>query len=901
MLKQLILSFGALILTMGLMAQTPTTVTPAQTSAAKNVDVSTLSQGQVNQISTKIKESGMSVDQALDAARLQGASESQISDLRRRLAEGGSNAQTDPAVDESTDLGELEQDLEASEETEAEENSTRTSDYDQGRKVFGAYLFNSKNLTFQPSSAKQTPKNYTIGINDELIITIWGNSQNNYQLRVNDNGQLHIPDVGPLYIAGLTFNEASAKIKERLTGIYADMGGDHPQTFAQINMGQLRSIQVNLVGEVQSPGTYTLPVTASVFNALYLSGGPSNIGSFRNIKLIRNNKVHKVIDVYDFLVKAEPGCDVDLLDGDMLFIPPAETQVEVKGEFKRQGLFEMKQGETLAELIQFAGGFTNLSYRSSLQITRIEQDGMRIIDVEPQSAETLLMKSGDILSNQAIFELYSNRVTIQGTVYRPGDYAWEDGLLLSTLILKADSITPDADLRQGHILRYNPDLTQQLVAFTLSEVLNGEKDYLLFPEDVVYIKSHFAMQQNNFFSVTGHVMAPGTFTFMDSTTVRDAIYLSDGLRDGAYAEGYVVRTKPDRSTQFINFAVADVLSGEANFPLQKEDVVTIKAEQDLQKIGNVTVKGQVNNPQSFSYMEGMTLRDALYFCDGLTEGADSTTIEVSRRLSHDEEADFSNTLVHRFILSVNRDLQTSGTSFQLEPYDQIYVRQAPNFNEQISVMVTGEVKFAGSYSIEKRGQHLSDLVAMAGGLSPDAFLAGATLVRRTGLTAEDIAMRQLLMEKDPTINLNIEPETHVAIRLDKILEDPKGKHDLLLKPGDKLHIPDIVQTVKVSGEVLYPVAMTYTSGMSLRQYVNRSGGFSSNARRRDCYVIYANGSTRVTHGAFGIRKYPRVLPGAEIIIPEKPDRSDNTGTWLAIVSTVSSLALTAATIVNLTK
>ena len=320
----------------------------AYSQDVKAVDVKALPQTDIQKAQRAMQDAGLSTQDAANLARQKGATEQQIQDFESRLNNNTTeNVTIDPVQEAREEV----------EEQEEMEKSKRSAGFDAGGRIFGAYLFNNKNLTFNPSLNIQTPKNYEIGIGDQILINIWGNSQNNYQLTVNTNGQILIPDVGPVYIAGATFQEAENKIIQRLTAIYSDMGGTNPQTFAQVNMGQLRSIQVNLVGEVSVPGTYTLPVTATLFNGLYLSGGPNEIGSFRNIKIIRNNKVFKTIDIYKFLMNADPSENILLKDDDIIFVPAAEKRVEINGEFKRNGFFELKEGEMLSDLIRFAGGF----------------------------------------------------------------------------------------------------------------------------------------------------------------------------------------------------------------------------------------------------------------------------------------------------------------------------------------------------------------------------------------------------------------------------------------------------------------------------------------------------------------------------------------------------------------
>jgi protein involved in polysaccharide export with SLBB domain len=749
----------------------------------KSVDVKALPQSDIQKAQKAMQDAGLSPQDAANIARQKGATEQQIQDFESRIQDGSSQSLTDSLRQTSTLI----------QEAQVIEKSQRQTGYELRSQIFGAYLFNNKNLTFNPNINIQTPKNYEIGIGDQIIINIWGNSQNNYQLTVNTNGQILIPDVGPVYIAGSTFQEAENRVIQRLTAIYSDMGGNNPQTFAQVNMGQLRSIQVNLLGEVTAPGTYTLPVTATVFNGLYLSGGPNQIGSFRNIKIIRNNKVFKTIDIYKFLVNADPSENILLKDDDIIFIPAAEKRVEVNGEFKRNGIFELKEGEVLSDLIRFAGGFTENSYQSKTQIYRKTQQGFQISDVAfTQLASTPLI-NGDEIRNKQILNIFENRVTISGAVYRPGDYEWHEGLTLNELIMKADSILPDAFLNRGIITRYNPDLTTTTISFNLGDVVNGKSVIELYPEDMVLIKSHFDLKEQPFITVNGEVLKSGNLIWSDNLTLGDAIFLAGGF----------------------------------------------------------------------------------------TEGADSTYIEVARRLSYEEAAHLSDTLGEIIIVNLSRDLSIgeNDADFMLQPYDQVSVRQAPNFRKGKTAFISGEVVYAGAYAINNKRWRISDLLKLAGGVTPQAFINGATLQRFT----DELGSEQ------------------VAIDLNQIINSPGSEADLFLNNGDRINIPEFMQTVKITGSVQNPFSITFQSGKNARYYINQSGGFNSDANKKKTYVRYANGTTSVTK-SFIIKGYPEVQPGSQIIVPVKPEKkATDSGKWLAIASVMASLAVSVATVVSLTK
>jgi protein involved in polysaccharide export with SLBB domain len=749
----------------------------------KSVDVKALPQSDIQKAQKAMQDAGLSPQDAANIARQKGATEQQIQDFESRIQDGSSQSLTDSLRQTSTLI----------QEAQVIEKSQRQTGYELRSQIFGAYLFNNKNLTFNPNINIQTPKNYEIGIGDQIIINIWGNSQNNYQLTVNTNGQILIPDVGPVYIAGSTFQEAENRVIQRLTAIYSDMGGNNPQTFAQVNMGQLRSIQVNLLGEVTAPGTYTLPVTATVFNGLYLSGGPNQIGSFRNIKIIRNNKVFKTIDIYKFLVNADPSENILLKDDDIIFIPAAEKRVEVNGEFKRNGIFELKEGEMLSDLIRFAGGFTENSYLSKIQIYRKTQQGFQISDIAFAQLTSTPLLNGDEIRNKQILNIFENRVTISGAVYRPGDYEWHEGLTLNELIMKADSILPDAFLNRGIITRYNPDLTTTTISFNLEEILTGKSNIELYPEDIILIKSHFDLKEQPFITVNGEVLKSGNLIWSDNLTLGDAIFLAGGF----------------------------------------------------------------------------------------TEGADSTYIEVARRLSYEEAANLSDTLGKIIIVNLSRDLSIgeNDADFMLQPYDQVSVRQAPNFRKGKTAFISGEVVYAGAYAINNKRWRISDLLKLAGGVTPQAFINGATLQRFT----DELGSEQ------------------VAIDLNQIINSPGSEADLFLNNGDRINIPEFMQTVKITGSVQNPFSITFQSGKNARYYINQSGGFNSDANKKKTYVRYANGTTSVTK-SFIIKGYPEVQPGSQIIVPVKPEKkATDSGKWLAIASVMASLAVSVATVVSLTK
>ena len=759
-----------------------------QAQDVKDVKVNDLSNSQVKEAKQALDNSGLSRDAAIEMAKQKGASDQQIQEMLNRM--DGLDNQSQSATKAQPKAEESAKQDQTQEETKNEKNKKAAVVKNKGRR-FGNYLFSGSNITFEPNPNLPTPKNYRINIGDQILITIWGNSQASYQLEVNRNGQIMIPDIGPIHIAGMTFENAEDKLTQQLSTIYADMKGRKPKTFAQIDLGKMRSIKVNIIGEASAPGVYTLPATATAFNALYLSGGPDAIGSFRNIKIIRNNKPIKTIDTYKYLLDGDLSDNIILEDEDVIYIPTINKQVEVSGSFKRNALFELKANEKLPDLINFAAGYTDETYRHRMKLYRKTQIGMEIIDFTQNQIPGIGLKDGDRLVAEKILDTYNNRVTINGSVLRPGEYELTPGLTLSQLITKADSITPDAYEKSGHIIRYNEDLSTRLISFNLKDILKGKNDITLQPEDVIFIKSHFQMQQ---------------------------------------------------------------------------------AE-------TVSINGQVQQPNTFPYMEGMTLRDAIYLANGFKEDADSTNIEVSRRLGYAKEAELGDTLRYTFHFSLDRSLDMDDPSgkFLLQPYDQIAVRKAPGYRTPAEATVQGEVTLAGNYALNVKNLRISDLVEKAGGITPEAFAEGAQFQRKNATLGTE----------------------NVAVNLNKILQNPSSPDNLLLMNGDVLTIPKRLQTVKVSGNVLNPMSQVYKPGHSVRYYVEKSGGFDERTRKSKVYVKYANGSTATTH-TFLWHNYPSVEPGSQIIVPVKPEKQhgDNTAKYLAFTSAISTLAIALANLLK---
>ena len=776
--------------------------------AVTNTNIQGLSNDQVQRIIDEMQKQNLSLDEAVQLARARGVSQQQIDQLiiRIRELESEKNRQTlATTTTQTTNVG----------DTISVKQPTDT--LTTASKIFGFHLFNAHNLTFEPSVNISVPADYVVGIGDEIVIQVWGFSQETYMLVVDKNGDVAIPKLGPIRIAGMNYEAMKSLVIRRLSAIYSDMANENPSTFANVTVNNIRSIKVNVMGDVITPGTYTLPATASAFNALYLSGGPNENGSFREIKVIRDNRTYAIVDVYDYLINGNTSSNISLRDQDVLYIPTYTKRVETSGAFKRSAIFELKEGETLTDLLRYSGGFNEQASKSRLLLTRFTDNEYELTEVNAAEFGSAVLRNGDIIEAEGIIDRYENRLTIEGAVYRPGTYALEKGMRLSMLIEKAGGLREDYYPDRGLIIRLDNQLYPTITPFNLNEVISGRQNPLLQRED--------------------HVIIQDIFNMGEKKTVR--------------------------------------------------------------------IYGEVMNPGEYDFHKNMTLKDVIFLAGGMKESASESYIEVARRNTHEEAQEMSSKMVslHTFSISRNLQLGESDNAFVLSPFDQIYIRQAPSYVVQKTVIIQGEVKYPGPYSISNKNERVSDLLKRAGGLTPDAFPEGARLRR-----VVDRQMRQQF-KKVETVAGNLDSTNVVLateqdeylimeLRLPEIMRDSNSTDNYLLKEGDEIYIPLQAEEIIVNGEVLNPAGLAWQSGKNVTYYVDRAGGFSPDAKRSKVYIIYSNGTTAITKN-FIFRNYPEIKPGCQIIVPAKQERQKiETTTWLAIGSTFASIALAISAILK---
>jgi protein involved in polysaccharide export with SLBB domain len=777
------------------------------------VKVDELSDDQIKQFIAEFKTAGYSINQVEQIAAQRKMPVSEVQKLRARIAQVESKS--------GSNSGNVSQDLGRSYSEDAENATDKSENVFQvlEKKVFGAELFSNRNLTFEPNLKIATPTNYQLGPDDELIVDIYGYSEATHRLKVTPEGYIRIPLIGPVQVSGLSIEQARKKIISQLTTIYSGISSGN--TSVNITLGSIRSIKVNILGEVNMPGSYTLSSLATVFNALYASGGPNKNGSFRNIKIIRAGKTVATVDVYEFLVKGEIKGNIRLMDQDIIKVSAYDNRIELSGEVKRPAYYEVAKNETLEDIVGYAGGFTDQAYKDRIKVTRNTNKERSVADVPNEMFGMFTPKSGDVYEIGKIIDRYENRVEIRGAVFRPGVYAIEDGLTLSKLIKKADGLKEDAFTSRAIVYRLKEDNSLEVINFDVNEVLSGKNDITLKREDLIEINSKMALKEAYVITVLGEVLRPGKYPFADKARVEDIIIAAGGLKENAS------RKKIEIARRFKT--------------------------------------------------------------DGTTVGESAATI---------------------ITYEVDEELKNNKDVF-LMPYDIITIYSTPGYVEQKIVKIEGEVNYPGQYTIASKTERISDLVKRSGGITQFAFTNGAVLIRTKKLTEADKVIRQqkidaLVKQTKDTSRLQeiIENEVGnltsiVGIDLAKILKNPNGKADLLLEDGDLISVPNTKQTVKISGEVLYPVRIPYKGLKSFRSYVRGSGGFTQRALKSRSYVVYANGSAKATKNFLVFRIHPKVLPGSEIIIPAREERKKLSA--VEVVSMTASLTTLAVIVISLLK
>ncbi len=811
------------------------------------IKVDALTDAELAQIQAQLKQSGVSIDMVESQAIAKGMSPAEFAKLKARLAnvKGGSKS-TSPLTKKTV-----------KKTTDNEQDSTEQENVTESKinpLIYGSELF-ANSQGFKNSENVATPLNYEVGTNDVLKLVVYGVQEYSADLDVSKEGTVLIENVGRIKVAGLTIEAATTRIKQQMANTaYPSLRSGESKM--ALTVGDTRTIQVTIIG-AQRSGNYNVSSLSNVLSALTMAGGPSEIGSYRAIELIRDNKVVKTFDLYAFMQNGDQSQNMGLKDRDVIKVPPYKGRIEIKGQVKRPGIFELNATESFKQFLQYAGGFDDTAYTAWVKVIQKNDKEKAVKDLAQNQFANYQPQGGDIIQVSKILDRFQNRVKLSGAVFRPDVYELTEGMRISDLVQRADGLREDAFIGRAQLIRLKPNLLKELVTINLSKALQKDPNENIFlqREDELYINSIVDLRDSLTVDLLGEVRSQGRFNYVDSMTVKDLILMAGGFNYAANKQIEVARLVQygDRVT---NNQVATILktevngdlsfnAGQENFVLQPMDVVTITKKVGFTNPEVVSISGQVQNVGKYTLSTRVErVSDIVKRAGGLIGEAygEGAYIKRSRYNIDTLKSDESKTSIE-------------------EAYNRKFKAQQEAEKQNINTLLNGN----------NNGQ--------------------------TNLADVNIKKKNL---KD-TLNLlfkELNEDTYqIAIDINKIMEKPGSELDLVLRDKDEIMIPKTDNRVKISGGVLRPTNIVYRDGLTLGECISAAGGISEYAKRGRAYVVYANGkSSRTKH--FGLfRLNPSIKPGSEIVLPETNEKKEKTiTTFIQFTTVLAQIAGAIATI-----
>ncbi len=790
-----------------------------------NINFSTVSDSELDLLMRRASAQGYTQFDLLKLARAQGLSQSEVEKLDKRFK----SAQTVAYVAENASTPLEETRLRKRWQEEMEVYREMESDI-YGYEVFRGNTF----LSFQSNLNIPTPSDYVLGPGDKLFIDIYGQSENYYQAEISPDGDLILENFGPINVSGMTVEKANIRLINKLKKVYTGLSSK--KTFVNISVGIPRAIRVNIVGEVNLPGTYNFSAFNTVYNAIYVAGGITENATLREVKLFRDNKLVDTIDIYKFLNEGNQSSNVRLENNDLIVVGPYTNRVSISGGVKIPGKFEIKNGETIADLINYAGGFSEDSYSKSIRITRIFDEKYKIVDVNSDQYEFFQLKSGDKIEIDKIIEKYDNRLIIKGSVYKPGVFALSEGMTVLNLIEKAEGIKPDTYLERGFITRTNKDFSTTNISFNLSNQINSiDNPILLKKDDVLNILSINELRDDNYIEISGEINKPGVYPFSSNLTLNDLILLAGGVRKNATLAGIEIsrinKSDDSESAQIFKLSLDD-LESELNFNLEPFDNIIIRKNPDIDIKRFARVEGEVKYPGEYAISSKKErISDLINRSGGPNEYAYYKGATLIRKTEFAEEY----SLIENEINDLKSLKEKILTNNNLTESEKLLVSRIDKDLEKLNQENSTNQDFSSFVKKERISE----------------------IVKRNALDGD----------------IPLAKSESIGIDLDQILKNPGLKSDLLIEDGDIIVIPKKLETVRLRGELLYPTTVRHSPSRGLKYYINSAGGFDLKAKRSSTYVVYANGDVARTKKFLFFNLYPKAEPGCEVIIPRKSEKN----------------------------
>jgi len=773
------------------------------------VNVDNYSDDQLVAMLKKANDSGISETQLYKLLADKGLPDSEITKLKARLAFLGSKTGAGP---QNPDTTTRQANKEFNHPYDTATNYLPVEKFKNDETIFGSELFTQNSLVFEPNLRIPAPAGYVLGPGDEIVISVFGYSEQKYDVTLDDQGDIYIPNAGPILLNGLTMEKATEKIKSTLAStIYRAISSG--RTKVQVSLGKIKSIRITVIGQAKKPGTFTVSSLTTLFNALYLCGGPTPLGSYRAIEVIRGNNITRTADLYHFLVNGIQQDNILLQEGDVIRIPYYKKRVKISGNVKREGKFEMLDSENFNDLLTYCGGFTDDAYRGAVSVTRITDTAKKIIDLPALQFNDFQPKGSDEYVVSRLQDIFSNRVFIAGAVNRPGPYQLSNDITVNDLINKAGGLTQDAYTERVTIFRARPNKMPTTMSIDLDSIQQYNQKIYLQKDDSLYIHSIFEYSDHEYIKVEGSVRKPGEIPWRDH----------------------------------------------------------------------------------------FSLNDLLLSVGGLSESGDSSNIEISRRIrnANIDQAVHDESTVFNVDLGDEKEPQNQ---IFLQPYDIVIVKTLPGYTTQRVILVQGEVKSPGKYSLIKTGDRISDIISRTGGLKASADSNSITIRRITktnlskqekeGLFQRVLDINPDSLAQNPRLKGEIYSEYDlISVDLATALAHPESPGNLALDDGDILSVNRSSNLVKVSGEVYFPTIVAYKPNENLKYYVQQAGNFTAYARKSGALVIYPDGKAASVKHFLWIKTYPSVTPRSEIYVPQKEKNNRQRLSVAELALLVSSLGI----------
>ena len=788
-----------------------------------NVDFLELSSSELNLLMRRASAQGLTQFDLLKMAKSKGYSDSEIDKLDKKFKSNQSKSYL--AQNASTPLENTR--MRQRWEEEMEVYREMKSDV-YGYEVFRGNTF----LSFQSGLNIPTPKDYVLGPGDKLFIDIYGQSENYYQAEISPDGDLILENFGPINVSGLTVENSKKRLLSRLKKVYT--GINQNKTFVNISVGNPRTVRVNIIGEVNLPGTYTFSAFNTVYNAIYVAGGITENATLREVKLFRNNQLVDTVDIYKFLTQGDQSSNLRLENNDLIVVGPYTNRVLVSKGVKTPGKFEIKNGETVSDLIKYAGGFSEDSYSKSVRITRIFDEKYKIVDVYSDQFDFFELKAGDKIEVDRIIEKYENRLIVKGSVYKPGIYSLSDNMTIKDLIVKAEGLQPDTYMDRGFITRTNQDFSTSNISFNIKRQINElDQPILLKKDDVLNIMSINDLKDDNYIEISGEINKPGVYPFSKNLNLEDIILLAGGVRKNATLNSIEISRinsskNPLNTSEVFYVDIAD-LTSNSNFQLKPFDNIIIRKDPNIEYLKFARIEGEVNYPGKYAISSKKErISDLLKRAGGPNEYAYYEGATIIRKTEFAEEFSQIQNEINDLTklkekLSIDKSVLTES--------EKLLISRIDNDLEKLKLENSSNRDFSSFVKTERINE----------------------IVKRNAMS-EDIPIA-----KSESIGINLE----------QIIKNPGLKSDLLLEDGDIIIIPKKLETVRLRGELLYPTTVRHSPTRGLKYYINSAGGFDLKAKRGSTYVVYANGDVARTKKFLFFNLYPKAEPGCEVIVPKK--------------------------------